>query len=661
MSFFRGFAGFLTCITFSSPLFANTSSTNELFELSFEELLDVNIELATKTDETRASVPSSITVFNKQHIRLLGIKNAYDLMNFVPGFQNTRGDWVGAVPKEHTRGVYLDSGNVLVMINGQRINESSFGKASVYTPFIPVEVIERVEFIRGPGSALYGSNAFLGVMNIVTKKADNQITLSLGEHGFRQYSFNGSTSLNSDITAYTNIALVKQTGEQYFNGQVRDPLNAEYFEFGLNSKKIALSLRHYSNELNQFINLAGVSPNNLHRSENRSISLTYHWLNNDSLDISTRIYKIVHEIQSAGLIAPASVLPAGDFFVGPAWASSDFNLSTDVAYQWSEDTTVNAGVEISRAKQTEANVLTSYFDFGLGDIAISSDSYLGEIKTISNYQRFQPLKQDFNSKAAYAQVKQRVNERFTLFVGARYDKVEDIDKKISPRLAAIYSFDNENTFKVQYGESFRTPVSNELNSNDDVTVGNKNLVSESIKTTELVWHWQSTKRQFDVVLFNNDLSNFINLIPIDIAGSRFRFENAFSNSMQGLELNGNVTITEQSWFEFGYTQLFDEPFNPSFKRFATAAWKQQLGDLQVSVNANWRDSVEVSAGDSYFNQSAYTLFGSTVIWPITPSHQLRVEAQNLLDKQYNVFDPRMPDGAVPGAGRQIRLSYTFKF
>ncbi len=162
------------------------SSEQDLFTLSFEELLDVNINLATKTDETRASVPSSTTVFTHQHIALLGVNNVYDLMNYVPGFQSTRGDWVGAVPKEHTRGVFLNSGNVLVMINGQRLNEASFGKASVYMPHISVDIVDKVEFIRGPGSALYGSNAFLGVMNIITFQARNQMSVGIGEHGYTQ-------------------------------------------------------------------------------------------------------------------------------------------------------------------------------------------------------------------------------------------------------------------------------------------------------------------------------------------------------------------------------------------------------------------------------------------------------------------------------------------
>ncbi|WP_462155797.1 hypothetical protein [Pseudoalteromonas piscicida] len=62
------------------------ATDSDLYQLSFEELLNVNVSIATKTDETRASVPSSITVFNSEQINSLGVDNVYDLMNFVPGF-----------------------------------------------------------------------------------------------------------------------------------------------------------------------------------------------------------------------------------------------------------------------------------------------------------------------------------------------------------------------------------------------------------------------------------------------------------------------------------------------------------------------------------------------------------------------------------------------
>lgn len=75
--------------------------------------------------------------------------------------------------KDYVWGVYFDSGNVLVMINGEWVNELLFGKVFVYMFYIFIEVIEKIEFICGLGLVIYGSNVFLGVMNIVIFKEWN--------------------------------------------------------------------------------------------------------------------------------------------------------------------------------------------------------------------------------------------------------------------------------------------------------------------------------------------------------------------------------------------------------------------------------------------------------------------------------------------------------
>ncbi|MBQ4860152.1 TonB-dependent receptor [Pseudoalteromonas sp. MMG013] len=657
---------FITGCVFSFSSFAQTDPDEGLFELSFEELLDVNISLATKTAETRASVPSSITVFNHQHISLLGVNSAYELMNFVPGFQSTRGDWVGAVPKEHTRGVYLDSGNVLVMINGLRLNESSFGKASVYMPFIPVEIIERVEFIRGPGSALYGSNAFLGVMNVVTKQDANQISVALGEQGHVEGSVNLFKQLNEEIDVYANLSWQTRNGERYMPFNVRDPIETHFVELGMKWQNGRLSIHHNRTKLREFVNLAGWSVGNEHNSENIAFNLTHQWLSNEKWQVTSDVQFIEHEIISNGLIAPAELLGLeSDFFVGPAWQTQDATIKLDASYTFDAELVLNFGAEYSEEEQSKAGIRTSYFDFERGDVYVDKPYDQNGLTTVYDYDAFSGLLQSFDSYAVYGQVKYGITPDTTLFLGARFDEVKHIDNKLSPRLAIIYNIYEHHTVKLQYGESFRTPVSNELNSNDDVTIGNPNLKSEYVKTTELVWHAQYDSWQADVVVFDNELEDFINLVPIDAEQGRFTFDNVFETSMQGVELNGNFNLSNNTWFELGYTQLFDEPFNASFKRFGALALTHQFLDFQLSINAVWRDSVFVESLDlsvsPHFNQSAYFVFGSSVTWQLSPVQSLQLKAQNLFDKGYVVFDPRMLDGQLPAKGRNLRLQYSYTF
>ena len=656
---------FLLSIFYSDKALSNIESEDDLFDLSFEQLLDVNISLATKTDETRSSVPSSITVFNQQQISLLGVSNAYELMNFVPGFQSTRGDWVGAVPKEHTRGIYLDSGNVLVMINGQRLNEPSFGKASVYMPFIPVELIERVEFIRGPGSALYGSNAFLGVMNVVTTSERNQLSASIGEHGELQAGFSFNKELYDGLKIHSNLSVNKRDGETYSFG-TKDPLESYFFELGAKWHNLDINVRKNATQLDEFINLAGASKGNHHHSENTALQATYIWLNNDLWHLSTSFDFIRHEIESNGLIASADDANlVGDFFVGPAWATKDLALKFDGSYQFSDLLQVNFGAEYSEEKQFKAGVISSYYDYQSGNTLLENQYYLGETRKIESHPPFKNLLASFDSYALYSQAKYISSEQLTIFVGVRFDEVKSIDSKLSPRLALIYDLDEKHTLKLQYGESFRTPVSNELYSNDDVTVGNPDLKSEYVKTTELVWHTENQHWQMDVVFFNNELKDFINLVATDQAQTRFTFDNVFEASMQGVEVNSNFNLTENTWFEAGFTQLFDEPINPSFKRFASAAITHQLDFLQLSVNTIWRDEVLVASQDKSlsedFKQSDYFLLGLTASWNIDKDSAIILKAQNLFNKQYKVFDPRVTNGIVPTQSRKLQLQYRQTF
>ncbi|WP_440056754.1 TonB-dependent receptor plug domain-containing protein (plasmid) [Pseudoalteromonas sp. T1lg65] len=641
---------------------------SELFDLSFEELMDVNISLASKTDETAASVPSSITVFNYSQIASLGVDNVYELMNFVPGFQSTRGDWVGAVPKEHTRGVYLDTGHVLVMVDGHRLNESSFGKASVYTPFIPIEIVEKVEFIRGPGSALYGSNAFLGVMNVVTKSKANEFFIGVGENGTAQVATNLHHQVNQDTQLRLNAAVNRRSGEKYFTGAVKDPLEALYFNLAGSHQQWNWNLRYNETSLDEFLNLSRYSNNNQHKSYNYAAMLEHLWQVSDRLKMTNRLSFIEHNIESAGLIATGTEVGAEsgrDFLVGPDWQSKDLTYNLDGSYRMSDSLDWNFGAEYSKEEQSEAGIRTSYFDPFVQDVVVVENNYLGGVTSINPFVPFKPLLQRFDSYAGYLQLKYKHSEQLTVFTGARFDEVKNIDSKFSPRVAVIYSLNDNHTFKYQYGESFRTPVSNELNSNDDVTIGNSQLKSENVKTTELVWHYQGEKLQFSTVLFENQLQDFINLVPINDPIAEFSFDNVFETDMQGMEISSDINLSESSWVQLAYTQLFDMPLNGSFKKFAALAYHFKLQGLHVTLSGIWRDKtfipVPPGSGVAAFTQNSYLLAGGSIKWSINSQQSLTLKAENVFNKRYDVFDPRLQDGRVPQQGRNLMVQYSYQF
>jgi iron complex outermembrane receptor protein len=150
----------------SGPAHAN--SLEELKNLSIAELLQVRIITASKVSEPLFKSTSDVTVFTSADIKRSGARSYHDLLMKVPGFIfNRTHSYAGAAT---VRGA--DATRILTLIDGHVLNEPEKGSAmNAFIDTLPVENIKRIEVIKGPGSALYGANAFLGIIHIITKDA----------------------------------------------------------------------------------------------------------------------------------------------------------------------------------------------------------------------------------------------------------------------------------------------------------------------------------------------------------------------------------------------------------------------------------------------------------------------------------------------------------
>jgi len=628
--------------------------------------MNVKVKIATKEAETLTSVPSTTTVLTQQEIVNLGVDNAYDVLNFIPGFQITRGDWVGAVPKEHARGIYLDNGYILIMLNGQRLNESSFGKASVYTPFIPVDIIERVEIIRGPGSALYGSNAFLGVLNIITHKNKQQITLGIGDKNTQKLTASWSKKITPDLRINGNLNVQKSDGESYtspLNRQVSDPYSNKYLEVEAHYRQSELYFHYNQNTLDQFINLGGYSKENQHQSETMNISLKSTLWAQEGHKLWGEFSFSNFEIASTGMVLPKDVgITEHDFLVGPFWKTQSSHAKFEHSWLISDKFTIHSGLELRHDSQVQAGVFTNHFDTNNELVIPHDDFYLGKLKKLKNVPEFNDLRKNYDIFAGYSQLKWQYKQNLSIFLGARYDDVENIDSQLSLRAATVWQANQHHTLKLQYGESFRPPVNNELYSNDEVTRGNPNLTSEFVKTTEVVWRYQKNKLASEVVYFHNDLRDFINKVPNEGNGALFTFANVIDKKIEGLETTINYAPSKRFKLTANYTQLFNEPINKSYKKFGSLSATYHQEHWNLSLSSVWRDTVKVPQVFIHdFRQSSYFLTNVSISYKIDKKQQLKVKATNVFDKHYNVFEPRMVDGKVPGQGRRLYLEYHYQF
>ena len=182
-------------------LFANE---NLDLENDFLNSLDEVSEIATKTKLNIDDTPSFVSVLNSEKLKKLGVNNVFEALNLVPGVQLKKES--SGVPIVTFRGVTQKS-EVKLMVDGVTINNSYRGSIYYYLDF-PIEMIKRIEVIRGAGSILYGSGAISGVINIITNSADksakNNVFISTGTYS----DYKGGALVSTNIKDLESLLIV---------------------------------------------------------------------------------------------------------------------------------------------------------------------------------------------------------------------------------------------------------------------------------------------------------------------------------------------------------------------------------------------------------------------------------------------------------------------
>ncbi len=150
---------------FSFPLHAQPEPTDTLLTFSLSELMNLPITIASKKALGLREAPGIVTVVTREEIQAMGARDLIDILRLIPGYEF--GVDVEGVVSAGIRGNWANEGKMLVMLDGLELNESSYSTIHLSNR-LDIDHIERIEIIRGPGSAIYGRYAELGVVNIIT-------------------------------------------------------------------------------------------------------------------------------------------------------------------------------------------------------------------------------------------------------------------------------------------------------------------------------------------------------------------------------------------------------------------------------------------------------------------------------------------------------------
>ena len=669
----------LMCFLVCGPLLADISD-EKIFSMTLEELLQVPITGSTLTEESLLSVPSAVTVYSHQEIQRLGVDYLDELANLVPGFQSYRSAQSPLQNPISSRGrlISLEASELLVMIDGQRVDGPRSNGITVPLPKISLDYIERVEFIRGPGSAIYGSNAMMGIINIISRKNVNSIQLAAGS--FNSKKLNLLFSHESGDFQFDGFLQSQQDdGEDYLladtfsDNQIEtdDPRKIDDIILKINYQKTNLNIQQHQFESENFYELDGIS--NGFNERNGSISSIalkqdFTWQKVDSwlqVDYRETNIKLAGQLTPIGELTSVSDPSSSDAL----YVVAHFEGYAETHVQWHNSFSLSAwpasniqfGFEY---RYVDAPGTVAKNNFDIEDLATANFpiDYYGELLATTLIQE----KSDRNITGQYFQLQHEITKRSQLTFGLRHDDFNNLGSRLTPRLGLVHSINDQHQIKLLYGEAYRVPSESELFlKNNPVLLGNPDLKAESVQTVDLIWmgHWFN--RAITLGYFENHFTDAIIQTPSELGIPRF--ENVNQDPSKGIELEYSEQINSAVLIKATYTHITDKP-DINFREAA------QLGSLTVNFqhseyNANlvatWHDERELAATDA---QSQRIKLASNWLWfakfSIQHNQQLQsfLQVKNPTDKQYSSpsLGAALTDG-VASRGREILLGINWKY
>ena len=216
---------FVICLLLQSvTLYAERG--DDFFDLSLEQLLDIEVSIASVGEESILHTPAIVSRYDLDDIKKMGIRRLEDLLSLIPGIVVKQS--VGGYPIVIIRGItHFTNQKVLFLLDDVPYWDSENGNYPVRG--IPIEAIDHVEVIRGPGAIYYGTNATTGVIKVSTKKDNaNIVTASTGSNGLRHSSGYMQHSFDDDIQLHFSYEFRREDG---YSGQLNNTLVFDQFRF----------------------------------------------------------------------------------------------------------------------------------------------------------------------------------------------------------------------------------------------------------------------------------------------------------------------------------------------------------------------------------------------------------------------------------------------
>lgn len=664
---------------------------DHFLSLSLEELVKLETTIATNAKHTTTSAPAVVTLITSDDIKATGATNLVDILEGVPGI-HIRASHFAFRPLIHFRGA--NASQTLLMVNGTPMKDMMWG-FGIFWKGLPSSVIDRVEIIRGPGSALFGADASAGVINVVTKTAGK---IQNSEAGVRVGSFNSKTAWmqHGDNWNGFDIGLTAELfstdGHDPFietDGQVltdqRFSTNASLApgpaQYGWKNEDIRFSvgkdnwrlLADYMHHRDVEIGLAGagiLDPVTQAGDHRYNLDLLY---NNESfsknwgLDAEFSFLNLDYtsgngfQERPPGYTDATGTYPNG---IINQMKSSErrLNFETSGLYSGIEDHTLRLGVGYT---WQDLYSVEQFTNSGTGPDGNPLPAG-GPLVDISDTPfAFAPEK---TRKISYLYLQDAwtINYALELTAGARYDHYSDFGSTFNPRLALVWESTNSLTTKLMYGQAFRAPSYQELFAETSWRLANADLKPERSETLELAFSYLATKNlHLNLNLYHFKLTDIIRtetVIGLPIP----QFQNAGEHAIDGFELEAQWQAADNLKIVANYShhnqddsvfRTVQEPEEDAYLRLDWGFQPQWNWNLQ----SNWIGKRPRATGDSRASVDDHFLTDTTVRFAQSDSLEFSTSVRNLFDTDAREYTGRAIPNDLPLPERNLYAEMLYKF
>lgn len=603
-------------LTFQTFAFANSAVS-----------LDEIVVTATRTPQPKESVIADVTVINSDTIQRSGQTTLVELLQLQAGVEVSNNGGPGKTSNIFIRGT--NSSHVLVLVDGLRSQSATTGTTTFEN--IPLNLIDRIEIVRGPATSLYGQDAIGGVIQIFTKKGNNipafyanvgygSYETKIANAGFSGNWYDTQLSLNvgtQDIGGFSAFKTKQSTvkdDDGYRNTSVNFNLNHTFVaghDVGINflnsDGKTEFDNRFNSTAFNSksFINQQAA----MAYSKNKISDV---WFSNLKLGFTKDNLKSYDEFGAPGF----------DRF---DTKQSQFNWQNDISLP-------------------------------VGTLTLMYDRLEEKVESNTEFNKTKRINEGY--VASYVATIQPHTFQFS----AREDHNSSFGNQFTGGIGYGYSFGDGWRATASYGTAFKAPSFNDLYFPDSFgsATSNPNLVPEKSENIETSLRYQNKRSNLSVTLYENKVRNLIalddNFVPF----------NASQATLRGITLAASHQL--EAWNFMGSLDIQSPRMDESENLLVRRANRNAKLNIAYHLD-NWRFAVEMLSSSKRYNDVAntqslagYTLFNLQSEYAFHPEWKIQARLNNLFDKDYALAYEGNPNTTgfvynTPGANLFVNLRW----